>query len=120
MAVEANSMDVTCFRVDGCASPWRTKGAQCPLGRPGPQAGPQGRAPALGDTVSTARPFVVAAYPSLFAFADLPGVVCLRVAMSLPVAAIFRRACYRSKKMRQSKRLTHFLFYISGDGNYTS
>lgn len=113
-------MDVTCFRVDGCASRGVPRGLNAPLVAPARRPGPQGRAPALGDTVSTARPFVVAAYPSLFAFADLPGVVCLRVAMSLPVAAIFRRACYRSKKMRQSKRLTHFLFYISGDGNYTS
>lgn len=90
-------MDFARFRVDGCASPWRTKGARCPLGRPGPQAGPQGRAPALGDTVSTARPFVVAASPSLFAFAGLPEAASLRVTTSLPAAAIFRRACYRSK-----------------------
>lgn len=72
-------MAVASLRVDGCASPWRTEGARCPLGRPGPQAGPQGRAPALGDTVSTARPFVAVACPSLFAFGGLPRVARLRV-----------------------------------------
>ena len=72
-------MAVARLRVDGCASPWRTEGARCPLGRLGPQADPQGRTPALGDTVSTARPFVVTTDSSLFAFAGLPGVAHLRV-----------------------------------------
>ena len=42
------------------------------------------------------------------------------LATGLPAAAILRRACYYLKKMRQSRRLTHFLFYISGDSDYTS
>lgn len=56
----------------------------------------------------------------LVAFAGLPEVSLLWIAINLSPAAISRRACYRSKKMRQPKRLTHFLLYILGDSYYTS
>ena len=53
---------------------------------------------------------------ALLAFADFMGVARLYIATGLLAAATPRKACYHTKEMRQSKRLTHFLFYVSGDG----
>ena len=52
---------------------------------------------------------------SLLAFTDFVEVAYLCVATRLLVAAIPPQGLLSHKEMRQSKRLTHFLFYVSGD-----